>query len=706
MRARRLTILGLLALFALALTIATVALYAERTLFDSGAFADRVEVALEEDTVAREVAGTLTEEIVEAKPDLIAVQPLIGGVAEQVVGGSAFRALVGRAAFEAHAAVFDGKRDSAVLIVGNSALLVTQALDATRPELARRLPRELETTLASISDGPIGRAFVDLAQTAERIELLVWIALAFALALLAGALAATPVGGRSTTVARAGWAVGAVGALLVVAVQVGSLVVGGFGETDQRIAALRAVWGVFFGDLAVWGFALAAIGLVVLAAATSGADEPTLARRARAFALRAATRPRGTPLRALRVVGLLVLGVLIAVEPIEALRLLALGAGLFVIALGVDELMVIAPRPPAAQRTGGSGGQPDAGTVGGPSVRPYAGLIASAIVAVVVLGAVGVSAATDDSPPEPGCNGAVKLCERRLDEIAIPATHNSMSSPQDGFLLPNQETGIAAQLRGGIRGLLIDMHIGAQTPRGVYTLLKEGGKSRAKIEEAIGSEATLTALRLREQIGYRGGGDERVYLCHGFCELGAVDAERALRQVRDFLVVNPGAVLVISVEDQVTPEQAASAFARSGLLEYVWKGPVRPVPTLGEMVKANERVLVFGEEETAGVPWYHDQFTYVRDTPYDLPSAEALLSPRGCTLSRGTTASPFLLMNQFVHGAPPLPRPARVVNAREAVLAHARDCRRTLGGLPGLIAVDFWEQGDVVGAARELNEVG
>ena len=46
------------------------------------------------------------------------------------------------------------------------------------------------------------------------------------------------------------------------------------------------------------------------------------------------------------------------------------------------------------------------------------------------------------------------------------------------------------------------MHLGARTPRGVYTVLKEGGKSRAKIEEAIGPAATQTALRLRRQIGY------------------------------------------------------------------------------------------------------------------------------------------------------------------------------------------------------------
>lgn len=701
MRTRRSAVAVLLVLFALALAVATVAAYVERTLFDSGRFAERVEVALANEDVSRVVAGTLTRELVAAEPDLIAVQPLIGGVAEQVVGGSAFRSLAGRAAFETHAAVFDRERDSVALIIGNGALLVAQALEATRPELARRIPGTVRMTLASISEGAIGRALVDAAQAAEDLAVLGLLALVLAVALLTAAVLLTPAGARAATVARAGWAIGAVGALLVVAVQVGSLAFGGLGDTDAGIAALRATWGAFFDDLAVWGFGLAAIGLVVLAAATSRADEPTLARRAQALARRAAARPAATPLRALRVIGLLALGVLIATHPLEALRLLALGGGLLVIGFGVDELMALAPRSrhPQGGAVAGEGAPAGASAV----VRPYAGLVAAALVAVIALGAVGVSAATDDTPPEVGCNGAEELCERPLDAVAIAATHNSMSSPQDDFLLPNQQSGIRDQLRGGIRGLLIDMHLGVQTPRGVYTVLEEGGKSRAKLEEAVGPEATETALRLRRQIGYRGGGDERVYLCHGFCELGAVDAEAALREIRDFLLVNPGAVLVISVEDQVTPQQAAEAFERSGLLDYVWKGSLRPVPTLAEMVRIDQRVLVFGEEDTAGVPWYHDQFTYVRDTPYDLPSAQALLSPRGCTIGRGGARSPFLLMNQFVEGAPPLPGPARVVNRREAILDHARECRRSLGGMPGLIAVDFWEDGDVVGAARELN---
>jgi hypothetical protein len=699
MRGRPLLVNVLVVLAALALAVSALAFYAERVLFDSDGFADRVETALSEPAVARDVGDTLTDEIVHARPDLIAVEPLVRSVAEQVVRSSPFRSLAGRAAYQAHASVFGRERDTAVLIVGNGALLVTQALEVADPAAAQRIPPGLRTVLASLEEGKLAQAFVDVAQIADRTRGLGVLALAFSFALAVVAVALTPRPERARTVARLGWATSVVGVLLILALEAGRALIGGLADTEVRADALRAVWGTFLDDLAVWSFALGVAGLVLVAAATSRASEPTLARGARALTLRIVARPQALWLRAVRALGLIALGVLVALQPLEALRLAALAGGLLVAALGLEELMTLVERPAAAGA--GAGGQRAAAPRSG--LRPFAALGALAVLGAVAVSAIGVSVATDDTPPEPGCNGAQELCDERLDAIAIPATHNSMSSPQDGFLLPNQDSGIPAQLRGGIRGLLIDMHLGVRTSRGVYTVLEEGGKSRAKIEEAIGPAAAQTALRLRAQIGYRGGGDERVYLCHGFCELGALDAVTALQQIRDYLLVNPGAVLVISNEDQVAPALVEDAFEQSGLIDFVWKGPVRPVPTLGEMVDRDERVLVFGEEETAGVSWYHDQFTYVRDTPYDLPSAEAVLGPRGCTINRGTKASPFLLINQFVSGDPPLPRPARIVNQRDAILAHARECEQPLGGLPGLIAVDFWRQGDVVGAARELN---
>ena len=700
LRGRPLLVHACVALAALALAAAALAFYAQRVLFDSHRFAGRVELALSEPAVARDVGGTLTDEIVRAKPDLLAVDPLLRSLSEQVVRSAPFRSLAGGAAYRAHAAVFGRAHAGAVLIVGNAVLLVAQALQAVDPAAAQQIPPRLRTPVASLDRAGSARAFVDVARVADRVQALGAIALLLALASAVLAVLLTPRPQRARTVARLGWAAAVVGVLLILAVEAGRALVGGLAATQVRADALRAVWGVFLGDLEVWSFALAVAGLVVVAAAASRASEPAFTRRVRTLALRVAARPRAVWLRTLRALALLMLGALIALQPLAALRLAAVAGGLFVAALGLEELMTLVERPEAARDREQSAPPPP--RIG---VRPFAALVGLAVIGAVAISAIGVSAATQDAPPEPGCNGAQSLCAKRLDAIAIPATHNSMSSPQDGFLLANQDSGIPAQLRGGIRGLLIDMHMGVQTPRGVWTVLAEGGKSRAKIEQAIGPAATRTALRLREQIGYTGGGDERVYLCHGFCELGALDAVTVLRQVRDYLLLNPGAVLAISIEDQIAPALVEDAFRDSGLLDFVWTGSVRPVPTLGEMVDRDQRVLVFGEEETGGVSWYHQQFTYVRDTPYDLPDAAAVLGPPGCALNRGTKASPFLLINQFVAGPPRL-TPALTVNRRDAILAHARACARPLGGLPGLIAVDFWQEGDVVGAARELNGLG
>ena len=292
-----------------------------------------------------------------------------------------------------------------------------------------------------------------------------------------------------------------------------------------------------------------------------------------------------------RAAGIAAAGLFLILSPDAALRLVAFAAGLLLVAVAADEVMAMAGPPPEGA---------------GAPARARRRMVAVALLGVLALALPLAAIAGRDGPVSElatdACNGSESLCDRRVDEVAFPATHNSMSSPDAGFLFPDQQSGIASQLRGGIRGLLIDTHEGVRTKQGVYTLLEEGGKSREKIETSVGPAATRTAERLRERIGFRGGGDPRVYLCHGFCELGATPATDELNDIRDFLAANPGEVVVISIEDQVTPERTEQVFRDSGLLDLVWTGPITPLPTLGEMVERDRRVLVFGEEDVEKCP--------------------------------------------------------------------------------------------------------
>lgn len=198
-----------------------------------------------------------------------------------------------------------------------------------------------------------------------------------------------------------------------------------------------------------------------------------------------------------------------------------------------------------------------------------------ASVALALVAGCGAGTRTHARTLAISCNGSPSLCGRRIDQVVFPATHNSMSAASEGFRFANQETGIRAQLEGGIRGLLIDTHPGVATPKGVYTVLRPDAKSQEKLEAAIGSAATAVAKGIRAGLGYRGGGKSELYLCHGYCEIGASRAIDQFAAIRDFLQAHRDAVLLVSVEDDATPREFSEAVADSGLLALVWKGTGR-----------------------------------------------------------------------------------------------------------------------------------
>jgi hypothetical protein len=344
---------------------------------------------------------------------------------------------------------------------------------------------------------------------------------------------------------------------------------------------------------------------------------------------------------------------------------------------------------------------------------------ALAALAVIAL-AVAIGAGTDDPAQPPfeirSCNGAAHLCDRRLDQVVFPSTHNSFSSAdQPRWLFGQHEEGIPQQLQAGIRGLLIDTHHGVPTDKGVYTVLDRDSASRKKIEEPLGERFVDTAEQLRERIGFRGdGADPEVFLCHGFCETGAIKATTALSEVREFLVRHPSEVVILSVENDIDLEGVVRAFEESGLSDMAWDRPVGAgrVPTLREMVEADRRVLVLvwqrgplGRMQFGEVPWLHRQFDVIQETPYTFKSARALAAPESCRPNEGGPGNPLFLLNHWVDTSPYfLPSNARRVNAFDALLRRARECTRIRGRRPNLLAVDFYAEGKVVEVARRLNQ--
>ena len=273
--------------------------------------------------------------------------------------------------------------------------------------------------------------------------------------------------------------------------------------------------------------------------------------------------------------------------------------------------------------------------------------------------ALGCSGTPEDSGQPTGrCNGHEALCDVTFDELVVAMTHNAMSNAEEGWLAPNQNLGLERQLEDGIRGFMLDTHLG------------DGG-------EAL--------------------------LCHGLCDLGSEPLDEGLAKFTSFLEENPGEVVVFMIQNGISAALTSDAFDAAGLTRYTYShSPGEPWPTLAALVDDNTRLVVFHEGGGTEFGWYMDGYgEHVWDTPYGQDSPEAM----GCDRLRGDSEHPLFLMNHFLTSPIALPELAEQVNYNPFLIDRARQCEAESGQRVNWIAVDFYDIGDVVAAVDELNGV-
>ena len=76
-------------------------------------------------------------------------------------------------------------------------------------------------------------------------------------------------------------------------------------------------------------------------------------------------------------------------------------------------------------------------------------------------------------------------------------------------------------------------------------------------------------------------------------------------------------------------------------------------------------------------------------------------APRTAGDDRGLDDAPLLLLNHWV--SPPSPELATEANSEEVLLARAERCSELRGQPVNLVAVDFYENGDLLATVDELN---
>ena len=642
------------------------------------------------------------------KPQLTHLNPMPAAhvfslsTVENVISSPPFRAVVRRAAKEIHPILITHGENLSLTVRDLTVILRNQL--SMFPAIAEKLPPKAVLVLGSQESWPAGKNLMRVLRVGHRMERRSWMWLGLGLAMGGCGLALAR--RKDRYLLRLGLG------LSITALVVGGVArFGGVGlaaliPSPVASELVRGLWPTFVGPLALRMLILAGLGLVVVAGVTSLLERIDLAGVGRAVWAKVAGRPKHAAAAILRGTLLLVAGIAVIASPNAMLEVLAVVCGAILAFLGLQEFFT------TALRFAKEAGHLPAAARAERARRSMLLPIAALAVLVVLIGAgVFWFAGREDPAPEAtaaaitACNGYSELCDRPLNEVVFPTTHNSMAAADiPNWMFPIHERSIRQQLEDGIRGFLIDIHYGERVGDRIRTLVEDEAATMKKYEAVLGKEGIDAAMRIRDRLVGKAEGGREVYLAHAFCELGSTRFVTALEVLREFLVENPHEVVIIVIQDEsVTPADVAACFAKSGLEEMVYRGKVTPPwPTLREMVERDERVVVLAENVSEGVPWYHQAFEVLQETPYGFKTPEAMSNKP----NRGGTGGSLLLMNHWIETAPAsLPSNAAIVNAYDFLLARARKCRRERGMIPNLIAVDFYRTGDLFKVVRTLNGI-
>jgi hypothetical protein len=678
--------------------LTAVVAYLTRTVLDEDAFSNRIVAALEEPDVSAYVAQRIADAAVAANRDLTGIRPVIATFAEAVVNTAPFHALVRRAAREAHQLAVSRGGQDVLLSVPDVGVLLRGTLQSVSPEIAQRIPRDVRTVIETQFTGAGATKIVAAMHAAGWVRMIARFGLITGLlVIILSVVIATE---RRQAVLNAGIGLLAVAAVLALVVPLGRVALtGAVGDPSLR-GAVGGLWRTFAGGLLNWAIGLAAAALMVVTGVTALLDHLEMGDLARRGLSQFATRQSSRGREDGRVAALIVIGAFAIAAPLATLATMVVATGTMTLVWAVHGLVaLVAPQRQAADR-------------GAASLRLNPVLaIAVACVAVTAAGLGGAGLVLRLRTPDVvaaitgvamQCNGAVALCDRRLDEITLAGAHNAMGSSDDpDWMFPNQDADVRRLLRLGVRAFMLDVWHGHVVEDRVKTDFASE-EQRSKYEVAIGPEAFAAAMSVRDRLMGEAG-PTGLYMCHGFCELGAVPFDTALAHLKAFLVAQPHEVVLLILEDHVPPAEVAAAFERQGLTPYLYDGPSKgPFPTLRHMIARNQRLFVTAENDTGDLPWYHPAFEALQETPYTFHAPEDF----SCQPNRGDGANPLFLMNHWIETRPaPRPSNAELVNAEAALLERARLCQRERGKLPNIIAVDFAATGDVVRAAAVLNGI-
>jgi len=250
--------------------------------------------------------------------------------------------------------------------------------------------------------------------------------------------------------------------------------------------------------------------------------------------------------------------------------------------------------------------------------------------------------------PEPGVQSPdpdAALLDRRYDQVTVLMTHNAMSNRAEGWLFPNQNFGLTRQLKDGVRGLMLDVHL-------------VGG---------------------------------RPHLVHSKSFLGKRPLVDGLKEIGKFLEETPHAIITIIFESYVDGQLIRKAFQDAELLDSLHRQRRdAPWPTLRQMIAAKRRLVIMTDRDGGKWPGYHDVWKHCWETHFSVKRVEDF----GFRRNRGQAANRLLILNHFLTRPTASVALARQANTRTVLQPRVETCQKRTGRRPHFVVVDFYDVGD------------
>lgn len=669
-----------------------------RILSDNG-FADVMAKSLRQPAVRQYIAEQVTLQLAPTSKVITAARPVATTVVSEALATDAVGNTVRKVVAGVHRQFFAlGNNDSRVGVSAeNAAATLRATLEAIDPNLARRVPNGVLSIATNITQSKS----VDLAAHAAR--LIRWL---YIPVLLLGALlmyltfakARDPV--HSLRFGGSSLALG--GALLIGLGAATPLFAALAGDSESgRGKAVAAFVHVLVGRLEGAGWALALIGfLLALAPGRDGSGVSVRVGRARVAVARW-WRLR----RARLAVGIVVilLGIGLLTVPLQLLTLVGFFAALLVVFCGL--LLVL--RSAGVIETSANTARLRKRKVAAVAAAMVVcvGLTTTATAAVVDV----VKPSSKANPRQDGCNGYIELCFQPINQILWPASHNAMSSVAYNYFTAEHIGSITEQLNDGARALLIDAYNGYKD-HGIVRTNLSGAINRQEITDELGGDALRQLNRLGALTGAvdTSGKKKDVYLCHLFCEVGAVKAASVFSEVNSFLNTHLTSVVILDVEDYVTPQDLENALKQGHLWDRLYHIDLsKPMPTLLDIVnpppgqdQAERRVIITSENHANQAPWLIGSYDLMQETPYTFDNSTQF----NCDPNRGAATNPLLLVNHWLRApGPPDPVEAATTNSQEELTSRLEQCVQQRRRLPNLLAVDFFGIGDTTEVCDTFN---